>query len=337
MPTRALTLAAGRPIHEAMAEGDTETRLAGGSLLRGPGGALTERRLALVLLFVAPALFASNMLVARATHDAIPPVALAFWRWFATFLLLLPFTAGGLIRHRQDIAREWRDAVVLGALGMGVCGAFVYIGADTTTATNIGIIYAASPILIVVFARFGYGEPLGGLQAVGVAISLAGVLAIVCRGDPAVLLELRFTVGDLWILAAMVAWALYSVLLRHRPTRLPPMARFTAIVGGGILVLLPFTVAEGMRGALPALDGVTLGSVALLALVASFGAYQVYGLIQRVLGAGPTGLLMYLIPLYNGALAWLILGERLEPYHLAGAALVLPGIFLATRPRPGGA
>jgi drug/metabolite transporter (DMT)-like permease len=166
---------------------------------------LTERQIALALLFVAPALFASNMLMARATHDLIPPVALAFWRWTATLVLLLPFTAGALLRHRRDIAREWRDFAVLGALGMGVCGAFVYIGADTTTATNIGLIYAASPILIVLFVRFGYGEPLGRLQGLGVALSLAGVLAVVCRGDPHVLLGLRFSVGDLWILAAMVA------------------------------------------------------------------------------------------------------------------------------------
>src|SRR3546814_1588308 len=88
------------------------------------------------------------MLVARATHDLFPPVALAFWRWTATLALLLPFTAAALWRHRYDVLREWRDILVLGALGMGVCGAFVYIAADTTSATNIGLIYAASPILI---------------------------------------------------------------------------------------------------------------------------------------------------------------------------------------------
>src|SRR3546814_17212068 len=98
------------------------------------------------------------MLVARATHDLFPPVALAFWRWTATLALLLPFTAAALWRHRYDVLREWRDILVLGALGMGVCGAFVYIAADTTSATNIGLIYAASPILIVALARVFYGE-----------------------------------------------------------------------------------------------------------------------------------------------------------------------------------
>ncbi|HMA15749.1 MAG: DMT family transporter [Bacteroidota bacterium] len=292
---------------------------------------LDERRLALVLLFVAPALFCSNMLVARATHDLFPPVALAFWRWAATFALLLPFAGAALWRRRHDALREWKDLLVLGALGMGVCGAFVYIGADTTSATNIGIIYAASPILIVVLAHVFYGEPLGLLQGAGILLSLAGVVAIVARGDIAVLTGLSFAPGDLWIVAAMAGWAVYAILLRHRPSALPMMARFAAIVAGGLAVLLPFTVAEGLAGEQPVWNATSFATVGFLAVVASFGAYQVYGLVQRTLGAGPTSLLMYLIPVYNGLLAWLLLGETLQAYHLLGACLVLPGIWLATR------
>ena len=109
------------------------------------------------------------------------------------------------------------------------------------------------------------------------------------------------------------------------------MVRFAAITTGGVVVLLPFTLAEAWSGALPSLDGRTIGAVLFLAVVASLGAYLAYARIQAVLGAGPAGLLMYLIPLYNGLLAFVLLGERLELYHLAGAALVLPGIYLATR------
>lgn len=292
---------------------------------------LSERRLALILLFVAPALFCSNMLMARLVHDIFPPVALAFWRWTLAFVLLLPFAAAALWRYRWNIVKEWRDFIILGALGMGACGAFVYIGADTTSATNIGLIYAASPILIVILARVFYDEPLTLLQGAGVLLSLAGVVAIVCRGELRVLTGLNFAPGDLWIVGAMAAWAIYSIMLRHRPSALPMMARFAAIVGGGIVVLAPFTVMEGLGNELPALEFQSFLIVGFLALFPSLGAYQVYGLVQRSLGAGPTSLLMYLIPLYNGVLAYLLLGEALRSYHLVGAALVLPGIYLATR------
>ncbi|MGF1609273.1 MAG: DMT family transporter [Kiloniellales bacterium] len=297
----------------------------------GQASDAAERRIALALLFLAPAMFASNMLVARATAETMPPVALAFWRWTLALAILLPWVIGPLWRGRAALRHEWRDLLALGALGMGVCGAFVYIGADTTTATNIGLIYAASPILIVLMAHFGYGEALRPRQVLGVALSLVGVLAIVCRGSLDVLASLGFTVGDLWIMAATAGWALYSVLLRHRPSALAPMTRFAAIIGGGLLVLLPFVVGEVLAGDVPAIDGRSLLTVLFLALVPGLGAYLAYGRIQRALGAGPTSLLMYLIPLYNGVLAYLLLGERFELYHLVGTALVLPGIYLATR------
>lgn len=272
------------------------------------------------------------MLTARAVADIIPPAALAFWRWIGAFLLLLPFCAGALWRGRGAVRREWPDLLVLGALGMGVCGAVVYLGAQTTTATNIGLIYASSPVLIILIARLFYGERLSPRQLGGVALCLAGVLAVVARGDPATLLGLRFSLGDLLILAAALSWAIYSVLLRHRPSAFDPTARLAAITLGGIAVLAPFTLWEGLALGTPSLSWHTLGVIALLALVPGFAAYRAYGHVQDTLGSGPTGLIMYLIPLYNGVLAWLLLGESLHTYHLAGALLVLPGIFLATRP-----
>ncbi len=293
-----------------------------------------DARLAYALMFIAPAMFAGNILVARATSADMPPVALAFWRWAGALLLLLPFTARALLCGRVALAREWRDLMVLGALGMGVCGAFVYIGAATTTATNIGLIYAIAPVVIIVLARILYGETMTGRQVLGVALALAGVVAIVARGDIAVLLGLAFTSGDLWIVAAASGWALYAVLLRHRPSGLAPTPRLAAIMASGLIVLAPFTLAEAWLDRPPALAWSTLGWVAFLALVPGLGAYQAYGRIQETLGANRTGLMLYLTPVYNAGLAYLMLGETLRLYHLLGAALVLPGIYLATW-RPG--
>ena len=291
-----------------------------------------ERLLAYVLLVAAALMFAANMLVGRATSDELPPVALAFWRWAGALLLLLPFCATALWRHRRAALAEWRDMLLLGALGMGVCGAVVYMGAATTSATNIGLIYAASPVLIILFARLFYGETMNAQQMLGVALSLAGVLVVIARGDITTFLAVRFTIGDLLILAAAIAWAVYSVVLKHRPSALPPTARLAAITIGGLVSLLPFVLAEPVVYKPFPLTWHSVGVAAFLALVPGFGAYQAYGYVQRHLGAGPTGLIMYMSPLFTGLLGFLLLGEELRLYHLAGVLLVLPGIFLATRP-----
>ena len=296
----------------------------------------SERRHALVMLFIVPALFGTNMLVARAVAGDIPPVAFAFWRWALVFALLAPWAGRPLWRQRHAVLREWRDLLPLGIFGMGICGAFVYIGAETTTATNIGLIYGASPILIVVLTAIGGHERLTGAQTAGIAASLVGVLVLIFRGDPAALLAVRLVPGDLWIACASAAWAGYAVILRYRPSALDPTTRFAAIILYGVAVLLPFTIAEALTGSLPTLGlsgagAMTLGAIALVAIVPGIGAYQGYARIQRALGAGTTSLVLYLTPLYTALLAWLLLGESLRPYHLVGAALILPGIWLTTR------
>jgi drug/metabolite transporter (DMT)-like permease len=284
-------------------------------------------------MVIAPAMFCGNMVVGRATAGFIPPVALAFWRWTLVFLLMLPLVHRSLRHHRYDIRRELPDLLLLGALGMGVCGAFVYIGAATTTATNIGLIYAASPVIIILIGRFAFGEAMSRLQGAGVALALTGVLVIVLKGDILGLTRLAFVPGDLWIMASSCAWAAYSVLLRHRPTALPLMPRLAAIAACGALVMLPFVVWESLSGRVLHADLPTLGAILFLAVVPGFGAYQSHAYITRVLGASLTGLLNYLTPLYNMALSFLLLGETLHPYHIAGTVLVLAGLGLTTRIR----
>lgn len=290
----------------------------------------TRLRLATLLIFVTPCLWAANYVVARLSVGVIEPHALAFFRWLVAMLAMLPIALPALRRNWPAWRSEWRDLLVLGALGMWICGAFVYIGARTTSGTNIGLIYAISPVLIaVVSARF-FGDRLSPRQKAGLAIAVAGVLLIILKGRPAALLELSFAPGDLWVVSAASAWTLYSLMLQARPSVLDPFARLAAITIAGLVVLAPFTLAEAaLRGA-PRIDMQTASLILAAGLLPGFGAYQAYSFMQKQLGPSRTGLVMYLGPPYAAAAAWLILGEPPYWYHWAGTALLLPGIWLAT-------
>ena len=113
---------------------------------------MSETQIAYLMLFTAPGMFAVNMLVARWMANEAPPVALAFWRWFGVLLLMLMLRGNQLWQNRHFVLGEWKDLLVLGILGMGICGAFVYIGAETTVASNIGLLYSSSPVLITLMA-----------------------------------------------------------------------------------------------------------------------------------------------------------------------------------------
>ena len=282
------------------------------------------------LFFLASAFMASNVVMGRAAADAVPPVGLAFWRWLVAFALILPFALPGLRRHHRALLADWKRLLVLGALGMGICGAFVYVGLEQTTATNAGLIYASSPVLILMIAAAGLGERVRPRQVAGIALAMAGVLTILARGDAGVLLGLSFNAGDVWILAAATAWAVYTILLRQSRTPLPVVTQFAANALSGVLILAPFYAWETWSGrpVEPSADAaLSIAGVALVASVLAFLTYQ-----QTIVRIGPAraGTTLYVMPLWAALLAWATLGETLQAFHLVGAALILPGVLLAT-------
>jgi drug/metabolite transporter (DMT)-like permease len=291
----------------------------------------TAHRIAQALLWITPALWSSNYIIARAADGLVAPHALALWRWALALVLLLPFAGGALVAQFAQWRHEWRQMLVLGALGMGVCGAFVYIGAHTTSATNIGLIYAATPVAIALASARVLHERVTARQRGGMALALAGLVFVIAKGDVANLLAVRFTVGDCWVLAAAVAWVAYTVLMQRWPSVLGPTPRLAAIIAGGVLVLLPCMLLEAWVLQPPPLGTRALWLIVLAALLPGFFSYQAYSYMLRELGAARAGMVMYLAPLYAAGTAWLVLGEVPRWYHAAGAALILPSIWLATR------
>jgi drug/metabolite transporter (DMT)-like permease len=284
-----------------------------------------------VLLWVVPAMWSSNYLIARAADGVIAPHQLALGRWGLALLMLLPFVAIELRREWPRWRHEWRQLLVLGGLGMWICGAFVYQGGQDTSAVNIALIYAATPVAIGVAGVKLLHERMSGAQRLGVVLSLIGVLFVIVRGDWRNLVAVRLAAGDIWIVAAAVSWIGYSVLLKRWSSVLSPLARLAAIIGGGTLVLIPFTLIEMSVVTVPDLSTKAVLLVALAALLPGVLSYGAHSFLQRELGASRTALMLYLAPVYGALGAWLVLGERPGWYHLVGGASILPGIWLATR------
>jgi drug/metabolite transporter (DMT)-like permease len=155
-----------------------------------------RQQLARALLWITPALWSSNYIIARAADGVIAPHALATGRWALALALMLPLAGGALIGGFAAWRREWRQMLVLGALGMWICGAFVYIGAHTTSATDIALVFAATPVAIALAGAWLLHEKVRPTQCIGMALALCGVLVVIAKGAAANLLAVRFTVGD---------------------------------------------------------------------------------------------------------------------------------------------
>jgi len=283
-----------------------------------------------VVWFV-PALWAVNYIVARKAPGVVEPYTLALGRWLLAGLVLTALSRRELWAQRRAIVSVWHQYLVLGFCGMVVCGAWVYLGAQTTVAMNIALIYSASPVLIALGAVLGLGEKFRWQQAAGVALALAGVVHVVVRGQWLALAQVQWVAGDGWIVAAMVSWALYALLQKYWPSPLGATARLAAICMGGVAVLLPCALWEWLQPGTPAWSLQATLLVLFAALLPGLCAYWLYGWAQKVLGASRVAVTLYLGPLYAAAAAYAVLGEPLGWHHLVGAAMILPGVYWVSR------
>ena len=281
-----------------------------------------------LLLSGAALLWAGNFVLGRAMRGHIPPVGLAFWRWSLALVVLLALYGRRLIEQRAPLLDRRGVVVALGVLGVGNFNLFLYVGLQHTTATNALLLNAAAPafILAISFAA-GQGRPTARML-LGVLLSLAGVAAILSHGELASLAALRLNPGDLWVLAAVLSWSIYTVLLSRRPPGVDPMVLLTALVVVGTAWIVPFYAWEISRGLRVTLDLATAGSVLYVGIFASLVAYAFWNAGVAQAGASRSGVSLNLMPAFGTVLAVLFLGEPFRLFQAAGIGLIVAGVTL---------
>jgi drug/metabolite transporter (DMT)-like permease len=285
------------------------------------------------LLALMPLMFASNLVIGRASADLVEPWTLAFWRWGLATLILLPFAWRGVVAGWEVFRPAMREISILAALGMLICGGVVYISLHATTATNATLIYTSSTLVIAILDAIYFGNRLTVSRIAGIVIGFLGVATIVLQGELTRIMTLDLNWGDLGIAVCAFAWAIYSVMLKGEKLRdLPSLPLFALIAGVGALMLVPPMLYEAV-----ALNAVPSGtrawiSILALALIPSVGAYGIYQYGVKVVGPSITGVFFYLVPVYGVLLAALTLGESFRAYHALGLVLVIAGVVLATDP-----
>jgi drug/metabolite transporter (DMT)-like permease len=287
--------------------------------------------LAFSLLFIQPIFMASNLIVARGGVEYVPPISLAFWRWTIVVILLLPFTYSLLVKNSKIIKKEFKKLFFLGAMGCGVCGAFPFLAGETTTVTNMGIIYTSSPIFIILISAIFFNEKINFTKIIGLVSCLIGVFTIIIKGDLDLLLNLNFTIGDLWMLAAAIGWALYSIYLFYWKSELPIFQRFTLVAFFGAVSLFPFYLIEEIIVERTIFNSEFFLWVLFAAISPGIIAFTLYTMAQKSLGASLTGFTLYIFTIYAAIYGFILFDEQLEIYHLFGTILVFIGVYLAKK------
>ncbi len=281
-----------------------------------------------------PLFWSGNFLVARIMRDQIPPIQMSLWRWVLAFLILAPFAARGFNAHpalmRAHLRTELPFLIILGGVGITAFNCFIYAALHDTTVVNAALINTLMPVFTFVLAALILRETLGPKQMLGVGVALLGAALIIIRGDLGGIGRLALNKGDLLVVAGLAFWALYTVLIRWRPTGLPILLFLTVTIGFGIIIHLPFVAWEVLVTGTFTPNASSLVALAYFALFPSVLAYIFWNKAVAALGPGRTGMFMYLMPVFSSVLGITVLGEAFHVYHGAGIALIVAGIALVT-------
>lgn len=297
-----------------------------------PSRSLTQRLWgnAYLLLVLTTLMWAGNAIASRLAVGNIPPMALTSLRWVAVCAVMPILLRRELVQYWPVMKVRWGFMLAMGVLGFTGFNTLMYMAAYSTTAINIGILQGSIPVFVLVGAFAVHRARIGTAQALGVAVTLAGVVVVASRGDYHVLTQLAFAFGDIWMILACVLYAAYTVGIRSRPA-IPGLVFFTALAIVACVAswpLLAFEIASG-RGYWPTLEGWLI--LAFVVVCPSLASQILFLRAVDLIGPGRAGVFVNLVPVFAPLLAVLIVGEHLSPYHAVALLLVLGGIFIAER------
>ena len=283
-----------------------------------------------LLLTLAVFFWAGNFIVGRAVRADVPPVALAFWRWFFAAILVTVMARRHLSADLAKLRRSWGIVLLLAFAGIACFNTLVYIGLQHTIAVNALLMQSLMPVMIVGLSFLLFKEKIDLIQAAGVALSLLGALTIIGRGSLGVLLSLSLNRGDILVFIAVAGYAGYSIGLRKRPA-VHPLSFVAATFILGDLLLLPLYIWETMAGRNLHLDAPTVMAISYVAVFPSIVSYLCFNRGVELVGANRAGMFIHLIPVFGSVMAIVFLGESLQLFHIVGILLIAAGISMATR------
>ena len=281
---------------------------------------------------IAATLFWSgNFTIARGVVENIPPVSLAYWRWTTALIILAPFAIKSLISDWLIIKRHFLYLSITSILGVSLFNTLIYIAGHSTSAINMSLIAITFPIFIIIISRFIFNEFITLNKGLGILLVISGVIILITKGDLSVLKTISFVTGDLWMLLAAISFALYSILIKHKPADLGTRSFQLSTFILGLLFLTPFYIWESVSTGfqIQTIDKNTFYSILYLGVFASLFSYILWGKAVELLGATKPAMIYYTLPIFSGVMAYIFLGEKIENSHLLSMLLILIGVLTA--------
>jgi drug/metabolite transporter (DMT)-like permease len=291
-------------------------------------------RSAYALLFAANLVYATSYVVTRVVLGDLPPALLALVRLVVGAAILVPIVrvlappAG--MSERGD---AWRIAW-MGVVGFAGAFALSHWGLARSTATNAALLIIVEPLSIMALSPLLLGEHLRRREVAGGVLALLGAVLVVLNGVPGLALALApHWRGDLLLVLAGVAYGAYTLIGRAVLARHSPLVVTARSIMWGAVVMVPLAVAEWLGGARPTLGpGAVVGALYLAVVITAFG-YLLWNWVLARVSAPQVAIFVTVQPIGGAVLGVVLLGEPLTVFTVAGAVLIVLGLWLTVTGR----
>lgn len=278
------------------------------------------------LMLVTSLLWGGNFVVAKTLVAHASPMTLTLVRWLIAVIVLLP-----LVWWKEKRLVPAKAALVplllMGITGVALFNIFQFLALERTTSTNAGLISTMNTMSIALFSFAFLKEKINGLQLLAMILSLIGVFLVLSKGDWQLLWHFQLNTGDLWMVAAVCVWGLYSVCSKWAmQTTSPLMATLYAGLFG-VLILVPFTITDFTFSEI---DSSFILSLLYTGVISTVVCMVFWNIGVQQLGATTSGIFLNFNPIFTALLAFLFIGEQLSWLQGIGGIIVILGCYLFT-------
>ena len=276
--------------------------------------------------------WSGNFIVGKfATLYEVPPLTLNFLRWLIVWIILIPFTFRDILKNIKVIKKNFYPILLMSITSISVFNSVVYYSLNFTQVLNGALMISTIPVLIVFISFLFKTEKINFSQILGLILSVTGVLTIITRLDFTKLIQLDLNKGDLWLLVAMLSWAIYSTMLRTHKTNLKYLSFISVIVSIGLIFLFPQFLLEINNHQIIRFNFPVFLITSYVVLFAGLGSYVLWNKAVVIVGPNKAGIFLHLMPVFSSFMAIFLLNEKLMNFHIIGAIVIIVGIYLSSK------
>ena len=287
---------------------------------------------AYLMLTLCAFFWSGNFIVGKfATLYEVAPLTLNFFRWLIVWIILIPFTFIDILKNIKVIKKNFYSLLLMSITSISVFNSVVYYSLNFTQVLNGALMISIIPVLIVFISFIFKTEKINFSQIFGLILSATGVIIIITRLDFAKLINLDLNKGDLWLLVAMLSWAVYSTMLRTHKTELKYLTFMSVIVSFGLIFLFPQFLFEFYNHQIIRFSIPVFFITSYVVLFAGLASYILWNKAVVIVGPNKAGIFLHLMPVFSSFMAIFLLNEKLMNFHIIGAIIIIIGIYLSSK------